>query len=110
MRHIMSQHHKQEIQLAESNPGLRLHEGGANDQAFPVPGQMENGERLRVRLALQALSSLWPCHGARWEPQSATRQAPFSAHTRAVLHRHTPYNIPKELSGKDPLAPTVVLS
>lgn len=67
------------MQWAESSPTLRFLEGGADDQTFPIPGQMENAlSYLRARLALQApklaLNSLWT--GRSLEVQRAPLRAP----------------------------------
>lgn len=88
------------MQQAESSPAPRLLEGGADGQAFPVPGQMENAlGYLRARLALQApkqaLNSLWSGGSLR------VQRAPLRTLIKAVLHRHTPCNVPKELKGKN---------
>lgn len=89
-----------EMQQAESRPARRLLEGGADGHAFPVPGQIENAlGYLRARLALQApklaLNSLQSGGILR------VQRAPLRAHIKAVLHRHTPCNVPKELRGKN---------
>lgn len=86
------------MQQAESSPAQRRLEGGVDGQAFPVPGQMENAlGYLRARLALQAPKLA--LNLVRRKPQSAKGSS--ESHIRAVLHRHTPCNVPRELRVKN---------